>query len=335
MIFLSRDICSSAFLKRAVMLGLSMTVPAAIAQTPWKPERNVEIVLGVAPGGGGDISARNLQKILKDQGSIPSSVVINKPGGGHTISWNHVRQHPGDAHFLSIDNEPLVTNRLIGMSPMSYRDFTPLTVLLSEYMVFVVKADSPIKNGTDLLARLKGSPSGVTFGFASAPGNNSHFSIGLAAKAADVDLKQLKTVIFKSGGESLAGVLGGHLDVGVNPVASAIGHIQSGRLRAIAVTAPERLVGALAGVPTWREQGANFTYGSWRVAFAPAELTAPQIAFWEGAFKGMMATDDWKKELARQHQTSSFYTAAQTRKFLEGEEARLQPVIEALGLARK
>jgi putative tricarboxylic transport membrane protein len=301
----------------------------------WKPERNVEIVVGASPGGGTDITARVLDKILRSQGSVESAVVINKPGGSHTVAWAYLMPRTGDAHYVSIVNEPPVTNRLIGVSPLSYRDFTPLTVLFNEYMVFVVQPDSPIKTGRDLLARLKAAPRELTIGFASAAANNSHFSIGLAAQAAGADLKQLKTVIFKSGGESLTALLGGHVDLSVNPVATAIGHIEAGRLRAIAVTSPERLGGPLAAVPTWMEQGGNFTYGSWRVAFGPPGLDAAQVAFWEDALKRAMDSDAWKKEVSRRQQRSTFHSAAESRKFLEAEETRLRPLIEGLGLVKK
>jgi putative tricarboxylic transport membrane protein len=319
----------------AAVLGLCLMAPVAIAQSGWKPERNVEIVVGASPGGGTDITARVLQKIFKDEGLIETSVVVNKPGGSHTLAWAYLDQHEGDPHYVSIVNEPLVTNRMIGVSPKSYRDYTPLSVLFSEYMVFVVQPGSPVKSGQDLLARLKADASSLTIGFASARGNNAHFSIGLAAKAAGVNLSQLKTVIFKSGGESLTALLGGHVNVGVNPVASAIGHIDAGRLRVLAVTSPTRLGGALANVPTWKEQGADFTYGSWRVAFGPRGLAPEQIAFWEQAFKRVLASEAWKKELAKRQQTSAFHSAAETRRFLEAEEERLRPVIAELGLVKK
>jgi putative tricarboxylic transport membrane protein len=324
------------WLRRAATLALCVALPAAYGQqAAWKPERTVEIVVGASPGGGTDITARLLQRIFRETGLIENTVVVNRPGGSHTLAWTYLERYRGDGHYFSIVNEPLVTNRMIGLSPLSYRDFTPLTVLFSEYMVFVVKPDSTVASGRDLLQRLKSDPARATIGFASAPANNSHFSIGLAAKAAGADLKQLRTVIFKSGGESLTAVLGGHVEVGVNPIATAIGHIEAGRLRPLAVTSSERLGGVLAGVPTWREQGADFTYGSWRVAFGPRDLSPREVAFWEAAFKRVLATDEWKKELARQHQTSTFHSAADTRRFLEAEEKRLAPVILELGLVKK
>jgi putative tricarboxylic transport membrane protein len=319
----------------AAALGLGLLVPGVMAQPAWKPERTVEIVVGASPGGGTDIAGRVLQKILADQGLVDAAVVVNKAGGSHTLAWAYLGQHAGDGHYFSIVNEPLVTNRLIGVSALSYRDFTPLTVLFNEYMVFVVQPQSPIRSGQDLLARLKSNATSLSIGFASARGNNAHLSIGLAAKAAGVDLSQLKTVIFKSGGESLTALLGGHVDFGVNPVATAITHIEAGRLRALAVTSPARMGGVLADVPTWKEQGADFTYASWRVAFGPRGLNREQTAFWEEAFKRMLASDAWKQELAKRHQTNVFHNAGDTRRFLESEEARLRPIVGELGLVKK
>jgi putative tricarboxylic transport membrane protein len=332
----SRRSRSPDFLSRlGVSLILCLLSPGILAQSGWKPQRTVEIVVGASPGGGTDITARILQKILKDQGFVENSVVVNRPGGSHTIAWAYLNQQAGDGHYFSIVNEPFVINRIIGLSKLSYRDFTPLTVLFDEYLVFVVRPESPIKSGSELLAQLKADPSALSIGFASARGNNSHLSIGLAAKTSGVDLKQLKTVVFKSGGESLTALLGGHVDVGVNPVATAIAHITAGRLRVLAVTSPERLGGPLAEVPTWKEQGANFSYGSWRVAFGTRDMGRAQIAFWEEAFRRLLESDAWKTELARQHQTSIFHSATETRKFLEAEEARLQPIVNLLGLVTR
>lgn len=310
-------------------------VHVAGAQPAWKPEKTVEIVVGTSPGGGTDITARVVQKILQNLRLVDSLIVVNKPGGNQTLGWAYMNQHAGDGHYFGIINEPFITNRITGISPLSYRDFTPLTVLFNEYLVFAVKPDSPIGTGAELLALLKKNPSSLAFGFASARGNNSHLSIGLAAKAAGVDLKQLKAVIFKSGGESLTSLLGGHVDVGVNPIATAISHILAGRLRVLAVTSSQRMGGPLANVPTWKEQGADFTYGSWRVAFGPRDIGQAQIAFWEEAFRRLIDTEHWKMEVAKNHQGTGFRSAADTRKFLEAEEVRLRPILAELGLVKQ
>jgi putative tricarboxylic transport membrane protein len=321
----------------AVLMAASMAAAAAgtsHAQQAWKPEKAVEFVIGASPGGGTDITARVVQKILGDLKLVTNSVVVNRPGGSHTVAWAHLNQNVGDGHYISIVNEPFVINRIVGVSPLSYRDFTPITVLFNEYLVFLVKPDSPLKTAKDFLAQLKKNPASLSIGFASARGNNSHLSIGLAAKAAGADLKQVRTPVFKSGGESLTSLLGGHVDVGVNPVATAIGHVLAGRLRVLAVTSPQRLGGPLADVPTWKEAGADFEYGSWRVAFGTRDMPAAALAFWSEAFRKLIETEAWKKEVERNHQLTGWRSPQDTRKFLDAEEARLRPLLTELGLAK-
>ncbi|MBI3937472.1 MAG: tripartite tricarboxylate transporter substrate binding protein [Betaproteobacteria bacterium] len=314
---------------------VALALPAAACAQGWKPEKTVEFVIGGGAGGGTDITARVVQKILQDLKLVPNSVVVNRPGAGHTVAWAWLNQNIGDGHYISIVNELFFINRIVGRSPLSYRDFTPLTVLFNEYLVFLVKPDSPIKTAKDFLAQLKKDPTSLSIGFSAARGNNSHLSIGLAAKAARADLKQLNTPVFKSGGEALTALLGGHIDVGVTPIAPSISHILAGRLRVLAVTSSQRMGGPLANVPTWKEQGADFTYGSWRVAFGPRDIGQAQIAFWEEAFRRVIDAEDWRKEVAKNHQGTGFRSAGDTRRFLEAEEARLRPILGELGLVKQ
>src|SRR5690348_2622285 len=124
-------------LKAAMPAALAFLLPALLAGAPahaqnaaWKPDRAVEIVVGSSPGGGTDITARTLQKIFHDHKWL-EAVVTNKPGGSQTISWAYLNQGPGDAHRVSITNEPLITNAISGVSKLSYLDFTPLALLFN------------------------------------------------------------------------------------------------------------------------------------------------------------------------------------------------------------
>src|SRR5690349_2353092 len=136
-----------------VFLVMSLAAPAAFSQTgPWKPIRSVEIVVGVGPGGGIDRTARLMQKILQDHRLIDvASTVVNKPGGGSTISLAYLSQHPGDAHLWEISATSILTNQITGKSALGYKDFTPVAMLYDEYIGFLVREDSPLKTGKDLL----------------------------------------------------------------------------------------------------------------------------------------------------------------------------------------
>ncbi|MBI3068346.1 MAG: tripartite tricarboxylate transporter substrate binding protein [Betaproteobacteria bacterium] len=247
------------YARAALLLVAALAGPSGhSASAEWRPDRNVEIVVGTAPGGGVDKTARLIQRILQEKRIADTPVtVVNKPGGGGSIGWTYLNQHPGDGHFIAVTPLNLLTNHITGTSQISPDEITPLPLLGAEYIVFTVKADSPIKTGSDLMARLRKDPQSVNIATATRGGAN-HIAIAFAAKRAGVDVTRLKIVVFKSGGESATALLGGHVDL-VPAAASVVApQIRDGKLRALAVSSGQRLHGLFAGVPTWKEQGKEF-----------------------------------------------------------------------------
>lgn len=310
--------------------------PVSSAQTPaWKPARNVEIIVGVGPGGGIDRTARFIQKLMQDQRLVAVTMtVVNKPGGGGIIAQTHLNQRPGDAHYLEITATSLLTNHITGKSAFSHRDFTPIAMLSDEYIGFLVRQDSPLKTGRDLLNALKADVESVPVGIATAAGNTNHIAAGLAAKAAGADVKKLKVVVFSSGGESMTALLGGHVALVATPAANAIPHLQSGNMRVLAVAAPARLEGALAAVPTWKEQRADIVVANWRPVIAPRGLSAPQVAYWEDVLARVTGSDEWKSELARSGSVNHYLNSRDLAVFFDQQYAQFRAVLGDLGLAR-
>ena len=312
---------------------------AAVAQTPgaaeWKPGKNVDIVVQSAAGGSSDRSARVAQKLLQANPAFPSITVTNRGGGGGTMAWTSLNQHPGDAHFIATFSTTLLTNHILGVSPLEYREFTPLNILLREYIVFAVKPESAIASGQDLVERLRKDVTAVSFAFATARGNHNHVMIGILIKAAGADPKKAKIVIYNSGGEATSAMLGGHIDVLVGAPANVIPHMQGGKARALGVTAPQRQGGGLAGVPTLREQGIDAVYFSWRGFIGPKGLTPAQVAFWDQAFAKIVQADEWKKDVERNAWAEDFMASAETRKHLDSENEMLKKLLVDLGVVAK
>lgn len=300
----------------------------------WKPSRNVDIIVS-SGAGAADRQARATQRFLQALPGIPSVTVSNRPGGAGTVAWTFVNQHPGDAHYLGTMNVTLLTNQVLGVSKLRYQDLTPLNILIREYVAAFTRTDSPIASTKDLIARLKKDPASVSFGLSPARGNQNHIVIGMIAKAAGVDPKALKIVVFPAGGPGTTAMLGGHLDVWVGTLAGALPHVQANTARVFGVTATQRQQGAAAALPTFREQGIDAVYFAWRGFLGPAGLTPAQIAFWDQAFAKIVKDDEWRRVQQEFQWVDDFRGAAETRKHLDSELVLLQKMLADLGVTGK
>lgn len=318
----------------AVIATATLIGPAAWAQS-WKPAQNVEIIAPAGPGSALDQTARALQRTLQEQRLLDAPVtVVNKPGGGQAIGFTYLSQQRGDGHHVSIGTISLLTNRIIGLHPLNFSDVTPISNLVAEYVVFAVRTESPLKSGQDLATRLRTDPTSTSLSFSGSLGNHNHMAIGLVAKAAGVDPKKLKTVVYNSGGELGAALLGGHVDVAVGGSSVFMAHVQAGRMRLLAVTSPKRLSGELSGVPTWSELGLPTSFATFRGIVGPKDMSPAPLAFWERTLKQASETDDWRNFLKTNDAESFFLGSAEYRKFLQTENERIRTILTDLGLAK-
>jgi putative tricarboxylic transport membrane protein len=322
----------------AWLIALPMIFSALCAQAhaAWKPEHNVELISAVSAGGANDRVVRLLQQIWRQKHIVDASTtVLNKPGGGGVIAENYILQHKGDGHYLQVTSSDLLTARIVGTSPLSYTDFTQIGLLFNEYFVAAVRADSPIHNAHDLIEKLKANPQSVSIALATSLGNQIHAGLAIPLKIAGVNIKKLKIAVFSSGGEAMTALLGGHVDLVATTPFNAVSQMQAGRLRIIAITSAKRMGGALANVPTWKEQGVDVDFSAPQFVIAPPGLTAEQAAYWSAALKRLVEQDEWKRELARNFWESNYQNPADTKKYLDYKSKELTSVLTELGLARQ
>jgi putative tricarboxylic transport membrane protein len=329
--------CRQTALRRAGVFaaGLVLTVAAASggAQS-WKPEKAVELVVSSAPGGSNDRVARIIQKIAQEQKLMPVPItVLNKPGGNQTISRTYINQNPGDGHYLDIGNPTLIGNHIAGITPQHFRDFTPLALMVNEFTALTVRADSPIKNARDLIEALKKDPDSIGVGVSNRGGTN-HLALSLLAKAGGIDPKRLKVVVFKTNAEGLTALLGGHIQLVSSAVATAVGQMRDGKARIISVSAPQRMGGDLAQVPTLREQGYDVSLSNWRAIIGPRGLSAAQVAYWEDVLAKVVATDEWKAVLEKQFWDGNFLRSREFGKYMENEYNQTKGIMTELGLVK-
>lgn len=319
--------------------GVAMLVPLldplpAGAQT-WKPEKPVEIVIGTSPGGPQDRTGRTIQRILQEQKLVATPVnVVNKAGGGGAIGLSYVNQHPGDGHFLMVNSLTLITNHLTGKTSMAYTDFTPIAVVGVEYVGAFVLADSPVKSGGDLVDRLKQDPSSLSISIGTTYGNATHLSFALAMRAAGVDIRKMRTVVFNSGGDAMTALLGGHVQVMSSAPSTLLQHLKAGKVRALAIGAPKRLAGNFSGIPTWKELGVDSTFELWRGLLGPKGMSRAQVQFWDETLGRLVQTGEWTKQLAQFDMEDVYRNSADTARYWKAEQAEVKAVLTELGLVK-
>lgn len=316
----------------AIMLALPLTTRA---QSAWSPEKPVEIVIPSGPASGTDLIGRKIQNILTGRSLVKGSVIpLNKAGGGGALGLNYLNQHAGAGHLLYVTSPTLITSYLTGTATVNYTDVTPLALLFNEYVMIAAPPNSKVRNARELMEILLRDPGSLTIGTGTATGNANHIAIGAAYKAMGGDPKKLKIVIFKSGGEILTAAMGGHVDVSVTGAVSVLPHLQTGKLIGLAITAPKRLSGALAKVPTLVEQGVNAVSGQWRGMVGPRGMTEPQVTYWDQVFAKLSVAPEWMKELEANVWEPTYLSSADTRKFFDSENQELRAVLTSFGLIK-
>jgi putative tricarboxylic transport membrane protein len=319
-----------------VVLGWALLGLAAGAGAQgWMPQKNVEIIVPVVPGGTNDKLARAIERTFVGGKLVNTSVtVVHRAGGGNQIAYAYVSQHTGDPHYLLMGTSTLITAHAMGRSKMSYAEFTPIASIFNDYVVLTVNAASPLTTGKDLIARMRSDAQSMPLGFSSSLGNHHHIIAGLFMKNIGANPRGLKTVIFKGSAESLTALLGGHIELVSTGAGNAAPHMAAGKLRVLGVSSGQRLPGTMAVVPTWKEQGVDLVYGSWRSVVAPKGITAEQVNFWENALRKVVESADWRAELERNYWGNFFMTGAEFKSTIDREYREMKAVLVELDLAK-
>ena len=293
---------------------------------------SLRILAPAAPGGGWDQTARSLQEVIQGSGSVQAVTVENVPGAGGTIGLAQlISQEAGKPDVLMVNGLVMVGAILTNKSQVSLAQTTPIARLIGEYEVIVVPASSEIKTTADLVAQLKADPGAVPFGGGSA-GGTDHILAGLIAKAAGADVTKLNYVPFSGGGEALAAVMGGHVAAGISGYSEWEGQIQSGELRALAISAPERQAGI--DIPTLKEQGIAVDFANWRAVVAAPGLSDEQKQELLGITDKAVKSEAWKQTLRKKNWKDLYLPGDAFAKVLDEENARVGDILKSIGLVQ-
>ncbi len=312
-------------LPAALAVAAWLGSPWASAQDKtWGP-KSVQITVGFAPGGGVDLLARMLATELQKRGM--TAVVENRPGAGSTLAAAYVAGRPNDGSALFMMNDSYALAPAI-YPKLSYdpkKDLAPVIGVAYAPMVVLVPAQSPHKSMADLIAASRATLSWGSCGSGTAP--------HLAGEMLNITFKAKNThVPYKGCGPALLDLLGGQLDFGVVTVSGALGHLKTGKLRALAITSAQRAP-FLPDLPTVAESGAaDFQMSQWQGLAVPAAVPEPLRQKIYEVVSEIVQSPEMQKRLLELGYTPANENPVQFQKVVHSDIDRMNALAKRLNL---
>ena len=313
------------FLKSLAALAAAGALPLSA-----RAAANLKIMVPANPGGGWDSTGRALGKALQDSGAASSVTFENKGGAAGAIGLaQFVNASKGDPNSLMVMGAVMLGGLITGKPPVSLTQATPIARLTSEYNVFVLPASSPLKTMKDVVEQMKKDPASVKWGGGSR-GATEHIAAAMLAREAGVDAAKINYVPFRGGGEATAAILGGNVTVGGSGYSEFQQYIESGKMRAIAVTSATRLKGL--DIPTLKEMGYNVEIGNWRGVYAPPGITPEQRKALTDMVIKATKSKAWAEALEKNGWTPAVMAGKEFEDFVDREFASLRATMVKSGM---
>ena len=312
--------------RRSVLLGVASVSLAAPTLAQSFPFKSIRLVVPYSAGGGADTTARLVAPKLQE--ALGQTVVIdNKPGAGGTIGDDFVAKAQPDGHTLLIGAFAHAVNPSL-MAKMPFRtpdDFVPVSLLVTVPELLVVTPSFPAKTVAELVALAKAQPGKLSYA-SSGNGTAQHLAAELFKMRTGTDIQH---VPYKGGALAVADVAAGHVPFYFGNMSSALPQARTGRVRALAVTSPQRSPAA-PDVPTMAEAGVNgCEISEWNALLAPAGTPAATIERLNVELAKILRQDDMRAKFADLGAQTVGSTPAELAAFLRAEQAKWAEVVAA------
>ena len=308
-------------------------VGGAVPCAGQPPYEQLRIIAPAAPGGGWDQTARVMQQVLEQTGIARTVAVENVPGAAGTIGLAHlIGAERGRGDTLMVSGLIMLGGIVMHRSPVTLQDVTPIARLTGEYEVVVVPPSSRFTSLQDLVRALRTNPEAISWGGGSAGGSDQILA-GLITNSAGVPASRVNYIAFSGGGESLAAIVGGQVDVGVNGYAELSAQIQAGRVRALGISSAERL--PAVDIPTFREQGVDLVFENWRSIVAPPGISAGDRDRLTRTIDAMVRSQPWRQAVSRYSWIDRYLAGDAFASFTASEERRVRAILRELGTERE
>jgi tripartite-type tricarboxylate transporter receptor subunit TctC len=313
----------------SIVLGLSVwaLLPANAAAQSY-PAKPLRIVVGFAPGGGVDKSARAVGKHLSD--AIGQSVIVdNRAGAAGNIGAAHVAKSPPDGYTLLMSNSTVSTPSLFVNLPFDInKDLEPVSLVAIGPSVLVAHPSFPVRSVKDLIALAKKRPGEISFG-SGGVGNITHLEMELIKSLTGIDMVH---VPYKGSAPSIVGLVSGEVQVLFTSIPAGLGQVRAGRMRALAVSTLKRS-SAMPDVPTIDESALKgYDAASWYGLFMPAGAPKEAVTKVSQAVVKIMKAADIRKQFIADGFDPVGLSPEEFSKYLRGEIVKWDKIIKAAGI---
>jgi putative tricarboxylic transport membrane protein len=294
------------------------------------PSRPMEFVVHTAAGGGTDIFGRVVAEIIAREKLMNQTInVLNRAGGGGAIAYTYIKTKRGDPHTIGVvASLAMLTQTLRPELDLGMEHFTPIAFLAQDPQAVMVSADSPYKTLKDLIEAGKKSP-GSQVASVTSPGGSGRLLVWLLEKETGA---QFKTVSFKSGGDAIIQVMGGHTQFTTENISEGYAAVEGKKLRVLAVTSLTRLP-IVPDAPTLKELGINLHVGTGRGFIMPAAVPKEAAARMEATLERVYKSPQWKEHAEKNLYESIWMGSAEYGKHLNERRTQHQEFLKAVGIA--
>ena len=315
---------------RIITMALAAVFVSGLVHAQWKPTKPIEMVVHTGPGGGSDVLARTIVVMLEKEKLLPVRMqVVNKTGGNAAVAAAYLAEKKGETHTLGLITSVWIATPLTSAeAKVTLRDLTPVARLVFEPAVFAVRADSPYKTMRDFIEAARANPGKLKQSGGSLTSRDSIMRQALQQHTGT----KWAFVSFQGGGERVAALLGGHVDMMIIEPQEAGEQIRAGKMRVLAQIA-EKPLPSYPGVPTLKEAGYDVSVPPQiRALVAPPGIPKDVIAYWEDLFDKLHNTASWQKYVADNQLEEGFLTGPDLAKSIDKIENELRVQFQQSGI---